>query len=97
MILLNLHLPQNNLFELDGSKIKQQCGSDPDMKNIHEFCSECGALKPEANAVLCQTTGFGNEFNDSINGQYVVSINVLFICVGVLRPSQQRGHVEPVS
>ena len=21
----------------------------------------------------------------------------LFVCVGVLRPSQQRGHVEPVS
>ena len=26
------------------------------------------------------------------------SVNiVLFVCVGVLRPSQQRGHVEPVS
>ena len=22
---------------------------------------------------------------------------VLFVCVGVLRPSQQQGHVEPVS
>ena len=24
-------------------------------------------------------------------------IKCLFVCVGVLRPSQQRGHVEPVS
>ena len=76
MTLLNLHLPQNDLCELEVSKIKQQCGFDPDMKNIHEFCSKCGALKPEANAVLCQTAGCGNKFEDSMNGQYFVSINV---------------------
>ena len=26
-----------------------------------------------------------------------VSKNVLFVCLGGLQPSQQRGHVEPVS
>ena len=75
MTLLNLHLPVNNLCELDVSKIKQQCGFDPDMKNVHEFCSKCGAIKQDENAVLCHTPGCGNKYDD-INGQYFVSINV---------------------
>ena len=35
--------------------------------------------------------------NFAIFNEYVSVYVVLFVCVGVLRPSQERGHVEPVS
>ena len=34
---------------------------------------------------------------ESIKYLGVTITSDLFVCVGVLRPSQQRGHVEPVS
>ena len=44
VLMLNLHLPENNLCGLDVQKIKRQCGYDSDKTTIHEYCSKCGAL-----------------------------------------------------
>ena len=51
MFLLKLHLPANNLCELDVQKIKQMCGYSSEIKTIHEYCSKCGALKADKNAM----------------------------------------------
>ena len=64
MFLLKLHLPVNNLCELDVQKIKQMCGYSSEIKTIHEYCSKCGALKADKNAEVCTTANWGNHFND---------------------------------
>ena len=38
-----------------------------------------------------------SSITNKIQSMQGVSNICLFVCVGVLRPSQQRGHVEPVS
>ena len=77
MLLLNLHLPENNLLELDVQKIKEMCGYTSDIKTIHEYCSKCGALKVDKNAEVCRTANCGNMFDDAKStASFFVSGNI---------------------
>ena len=42
LLFLSLHLPEDNMCELDIQKIKQQCGSDSGIKNIQSAAVSVG-------------------------------------------------------
>ena len=59
--LLNLHVPANNLVEIDINKVKAVCGFDKDFLRFHFYCSMCKKVFNE-DIDQCPTNGcIGNQ------------------------------------
>lgn len=95
IFMINLHLPENNLCELNIKKIKQQCGYSSDKTMVHEYCSKCGALKEEDDIQICWTANCGNRFdNAKSNGSFFVSANIKFQMKNILERESNWEKIQ---